>query len=90
MPFETDIAHQRKRYGESLLRRTAEIHDSQQTYESTESGKIERARQEREAERQKHAEHEVRRSPTFCLGLWFSLNHHPSLAFASARNGGSE
>ncbi|MBW0467504.1 hypothetical protein O181_007219 [Austropuccinia psidii MF-1] len=56
--FDTDIAHQRKRYGESLLRRTAELSESQQAYESTEAAKIERARLEREAERQKLAEAE--------------------------------
>lgn len=61
VPFETDIAHQRKRYGESLLRRTAEIQDAQQEYESTESAKIERARQEREAERQRIADAELSR-----------------------------
>ncbi|KAG0144668.1 hypothetical protein CROQUDRAFT_47010 [Cronartium quercuum f. sp. fusiforme G11] len=58
VPFETDIAHQRKRYGDSLLRRTTEIQDSQQLYESSESAKVQRARDEREAERQKIAEAE--------------------------------
>ncbi|CAH7670136.1 pol II transcription elongation factor [Phakopsora pachyrhizi] len=59
--FDTDIAHQRKKYGESLLRRTAELLETQQAYESTEAAKVEMARQEREAERQKIAEAERER-----------------------------
>jgi RNA polymerase-associated protein CTR9 len=59
VPFDIDIAHQRKRYGESLLRRTSELSESQEAYESSEIAKIERARQERERERQKLAEAEV-------------------------------
>ncbi|KAH9448501.1 hypothetical protein Pst134EA_027811 [Puccinia striiformis f. sp. tritici] len=58
VPFDIDIAHQRKRYGESLLRRTSELSESQEAYESSEIAKIERARQERENERQKLAEAE--------------------------------
>lgn len=56
--FDIEIAHQRKRYGESLLRRTNEISESQEAYESSEIAKIERARHERENERQKLAEAE--------------------------------
>ncbi|PLW41930.1 hypothetical protein PCASD_12797 [Puccinia coronata f. sp. avenae] len=58
VPFDIDIAHQRKRYGESLLRRTSELSESQEAYESSEMAKVERARQERENERQKLAEAE--------------------------------
>ncbi|KAA1070253.1 hypothetical protein PGT21_005159 [Puccinia graminis f. sp. tritici] len=58
VPFDIDIAHQRKRYGESLLRRTSELSESQEAYESSEIAKIERARQERENERQRLAEAE--------------------------------
>ncbi|OAV97922.1 hypothetical protein PTTG_03149 [Puccinia triticina 1-1 BBBD Race 1] len=58
VPFDIDIAHQRKRYGESLLRRTSELSESQEAYESSEIAKVERARQERENERQKLAEAE--------------------------------
>jgi len=58
VPFDIDIAHQRKRYGESLLRRTSELSESQEAYESSEIAKIEKARQEREIERQKLAEAE--------------------------------
>lgn len=59
VPFDIDIAHQRKRYGESLLRRTSELSESQEAYESSEIAKIEKARKEREIERQKLAEAEV-------------------------------
>ena len=60
LPYNKDIADQRRKYGEGVLRRCDEHVASQRQYEGDMHAKVEAARQKRQAEKEKQEALEVR------------------------------
>ena len=65
VPYSRDIADQRRKYGESMLRRCEEHLTTQKAYEAEAQAKIEAARQRRQEEKERQDAAEVR--PNFSL-----------------------
>ncbi len=59
MPYSRDLADQRRKYGENMLRRCEEHLSTQKQWESEAQAKIEAARQRRQAEKEKQDAVEV-------------------------------
>ena len=60
-PYAKELPTARQKYGVSLVKRSADIITAQQLHESSEQAKVERAKQAREAERERQAEEEAKR-----------------------------
>ena len=60
VPYSRDIADQRRKYGENMLRRCEEHLTTQKQWESEAQAKIEAARARRQAEKEKQDAAEVR------------------------------
>lgn len=59
--YSTDLADQRRRYGEGLIKRAATTLSEQEDWEQNEQNKVEIAKRDREAERARQAEIERRK-----------------------------
>lgn len=68
LPYNKDMAEQRRRYGESLLKKADEQLSAQEHYESEAHAKLEAARRKRQEEKDKQEEAEVRK---FLLASFF-------------------
>lgn len=79
MPYDADLADQRARYGDGLLRRAPEQLERQQTYEHEAAARVEEARRIREAEKVKLQEAEVSRKLMPVHELTGRLDAHASL-----------
>lgn len=56
LPYSADLADQRRRYGEGLIKRAPSTLKEQEEYEENEQNKVELAKRDREAERARQAE----------------------------------
>jgi len=62
VPYDRDLAEERKKYADSMLRRAEEHLSVQRQYEAEQAARLEGARQKRAAERERIEALEVRRS----------------------------
>jgi RNA polymerase-associated protein CTR9 len=63
VPYDRDLAEERKKYADSMLRRAEEHLSAQRQYEAEQAARLEGARQKRAAERERIELLEVRSSP---------------------------
>ena len=61
VPYDRDLAEERKKYADSMLRRAEEHLSAQRQYEAEQAARLEGARQKRAAERERIETLEVRR-----------------------------
>ncbi|KAH8823308.1 hypothetical protein DL96DRAFT_1502475 [Flagelloscypha sp. PMI_526] len=61
LPYSRDIADQRKKYGDNMLRKADEHLQRQHEFEAEREGRMEQARKKREGERQKEEEEKNRK-----------------------------
>ena len=61
VPYDRDLAEERKKYADSMLRRAEEHLSAQRQYEAEQAARLEGARQKRAAERERIEALEVRR-----------------------------
>ena len=60
VPYDRDLAEERKKYADSMLRRSEEHMSAQRQYEAEQAARLEGARQKRAAERERIEALEVR------------------------------
>ena len=65
VPYDRDLAEERKKYADSMLRRSEEHMSAQRQYEAEQAARLEGARQRRAAERERIEAIEVRRAGSF-------------------------
>jgi len=76
LPYDADLADQRARYGDGLLRRAPEQLEKQQTYEHEAAARVEEARRVREAEKIKLQEAEVSQA-VLCMAIGMLMGRPP-------------
>ena len=69
VPYSREIADQRRKYGENMLRRCEEHLATQRQWEAESQAKIEAARLRRQQEKERQDEVEVRFSPL--SAVWY-------------------
>lgn len=62
LPYSVELADQRRKYGESMLRRADEHLTAQREFEAEAQARLEAARQKRQEEKQRQEALEVRHS----------------------------
>ena len=67
VPYDRDLAEERKKYADSMLRRAEEHLSAQRQHEAEQAARMEGARQRRAAERERIEALEVRRPSIFCI-----------------------
>lgn len=65
VPYDRDLAEERKKYADSMLRRSEEHMSAQRQYEAEQAARLDGARQKRAAERERIEAIEVRRAGSF-------------------------
>jgi RNA polymerase-associated protein CTR9 len=65
VPYSREIADQRRKYGDNMLKKSDEHLATQRHYEAEVQAKLDAARQKRQEERERQEELEVRPIPKF-------------------------
>ena len=68
VPYSKDIADQRKKYGDSLMRKADDHLSAQRQHEAEQAARMEAARQRRHEEKERLEAIEVSVNPRSCLG----------------------
>ena len=84
VPYDRDLAEERKKYADSMLRRAEEHLSAQRQYEAEQAARLEGARQKRAAERERIETLEVRRP----FSIFFAYCRPISIRTLTARTRG--